>query len=134
MMKLLQYLILFILVGNGLQPYLEKAGFVVDTKVEVAEEADESDCPLDESTEEESEPKTDDFADSENSQLVEPKPNEFQTSNGSNLEEDLDNQVVISPVVEDWSIDSHLEYVKISTNLKEHLHFSKRAFDDTVLI
>ena len=130
MIKLLQYLVLFILVGNGLQPYLVEAGMVVDTITEIS---DESDCPIEEPTEEESESTTDDLVDSDNSKLVEPKPNDFETSSGSNLDEPTDSQLVVVPIVQDWSIDSQLKYAKIERSLREHLYFSKRAIDDYIV-
>lgn len=134
MIKFLQYLILFILVGNGLQPYLTESEVLVDTMAEVA---DESDCLLDEPseepTEEDNQSTSQDRVDSDSPKLLEPKPNDFEINPGPNQGDVADSQSVVVPQALDWTIDRTLKEAKIGSSLKQHLYFSKRAADDTVL-
>lgn len=126
MLKTLQYLILLILIGNGLQPYLIDRGLIDGPVVELS---DNIDC-LSEESEDQEEETTKDFVESNDSKVIEPKPNDCEISSGYGGNNQYNTTFATAPIAVDWSIDKQLLYSKIDACLKQHVHFSKRAIDD----
>ncbi len=126
MLKALQYLILLILIGNGLQPYLIDRGLIDGPVVELS---DNSECHSEESDEQEEET-TKDFVETNDSKVLEPKPNDFELNSGIGTNDSSQDTYAVTPVALDWAIDKHLQYSKIDASLRQHVHFSKRAIDD----
>jgi len=135
MIKFLQYIVLMILVGNGLQPYLQDNHTSVDLLSEISEE--QHDCstgePHSDEEEDQDESTTEDVADSDNSKILEPKPNEFELSSGPSPELKVSLDYPNSVFLSNWTIHADISDTKICPTLELHLHFSKRSYDDSAI-
>jgi len=130
-MRLIQYIVLLILVLNGLQPLMQEQS--VDQATLIALEhscpnSDVSDDPEQKEDENIDSRGDEDLVTNDDSQVIEPKPNDLQTSSKV-----WSGQPVFLTTIPtdfgDWVIIREYKVAKISLALKKHSYFSKRTAD-----
>lgn len=131
-MRLLQYIVFFILVLNGLQPFIAEQQAIADETLTLPQEL----CSTADQTVEGEQKEDDniesqgdeDLVTSDDSQVVEPKPNDLETSakGWCGAPEYLNT---ISPALLDWKIKAEHTLAKIPLAIKKHTYFSKRTSD-----
>ncbi len=124
MIRLLQYLVLAFLIGNGLQPLLEEAGLITPDQLEIVlQDHQQDDCDPEDA--DKSESSDDDLTEKPRRLIKEPKPHDLDFSSpSSSLDTALaDVHVPVCPEGRRLTLLERLP--KISSTLKRRTYFSK---------
>jgi len=129
-MRLLRYIVLFLILGEGLQYYVStqaEADQVEDLLLQ--DSAHPSDDCNEAEPESDSEGDSDDeYSESDNDDLLEPRPTELDFS-PSSPPSGIPYAGLGGLLIADWTIAPEAHFRKIPEALQIHQHFSKRSSD-----
>lgn len=124
MIRLIQYLVLAFLIGNGMQPLLVEAGLITADLIDtVSQDLQHDDCDTEDA--DKSESSDDDLSEKPRRIIKEPKPHDLDFSSPSSSVDIELAEVVVPVCLEGRKLSLSDRLPKISMTLKRRTYFSK---------